>query len=97
MLCNWIDYDKLGIRNALARNNHRRRVMRLAWKEFRRLPFRFDKDGVSIDDVISGKVDPTDVPEPPIPPLIIRGGDFSRSDELVDCLLEITAGMDHPV
>jgi len=65
--------------------------MRLAWKEFRALPFRFEKDGVSVDDVISGRVDPADEPEPLLPVIMEP---FPRSDELVDCLLEITAGMD---
>lgn len=94
-LCDWIDYERLGIRNAIARNNHRRRAMRLAWTDFRALPFRFEKDGVTVDDVISGRVDPADEPEPPSLPVITAP--FSRSDELVDCLLEITTGMDPPL
>lgn len=68
--------------------------MRMSPEDLRRLPFRFERDGVAVEDIISGRVDPDDEPSPPPVIPVSATPKFDRSDELVDCLLEITAGME---
>lgn len=84
-MCDMIDYDKLGIRRGIPRNNFRRRAMRMSLEDFRRLPFR--------PDITEKESSPKRLhyDRSDVPPQNVGSESWS---ELVDCLLEITARMD---
>lgn len=82
-MCDMIDYDKLGIRRGIPRNNFKRRAMRMSLEDFRRLPFRPD----TTEEVPERRY----LDKPDVPPQNVSSESWS---ELVDCLLEITARMD---